>query len=290
MYVYCNGTVRIRHKATGMVYEVERDKLDWDAVGGAERQMGPEIHHEAVVEHPELGLLTWSVWEYPVGILNHNQTDVGEHELIEDFDYGLKHEAEPDIWADYDLPDNPFTIFMDSYHHTGDLLADYGSDSGAHLVNRMIFSQQITALEAYLGDTLIKAVLADKGATNRPMTNDTELSKERFSLAEIAGDPGLVESRVREYLRSILYHNLAKVDFLYGAALGIRILGLARDKALLFTAIMQRHDCVHRNGLDKDGKKLTVFTKQYVQDTADLIRNFVEKIEGAVRSRSVSPS
>lgn len=290
MHVYCNGTVRIRHKATGMVYEVERDELDWDAVGGDERQMGPEIHYEAVVEHPELGQLTWSLWEYPVGIQNHNQTDVGEHELIEDFDYRLEHEPEPGVWADYDLPDNPFTIFMDSYHHTGDLLADYGNDSGAHLVNRMIFSQQITALEAYLGDTLTKVVLADKGAMNRLMTNDMELAKERFSLAEIAGDPSLVESRVREYLRSILYHNLAKVDFLYGAALGIRILGLAHDKALLFTATMQRHDCVHRNGLDKDGKKLIVFTKQYVQDTADLIRKLVEKIEGSVRSRSVSPS
>jgi hypothetical protein len=289
MNVYCRGTARIRHRKTGSIHEIESDELDWDAVGGDERQMGPEIHYEAVVEHRELGRLTWSLWEYPVGVENHNQTDVGEHELIEDFDYGLEHDPEPDIWADYDLPDNPFTIFMDSYHHTGDLLADYGSEEGAHLVNRMIFSHQVTALEAYLGDTLIKAVLADKTAMTRLMTNDAELSKERFSLAEIADDPGLVESRVREYLRSILYHNLAKVDFLYGTALGIRILGLARDKALLFKAITQRHDCVHRNGLDKDGQKLAVFTKQYVQDTADLIKAFVVEIEGELRSRSAPP-
>jgi len=290
MHVNCKGTARIKHKVTGVIYDVEWDELGWDAVGGEERQMGPETHYEAVVEHPELGLLSWSLWEYPVGIQNHNQTDVGEHELIEDIDYGLEHEAEPDLWVDYDIPENPFTIFMDSYHHTGDLLADYGSDSGVHLVNRMIFSQQVTALEAYLGDTLMKAVLTDKEAINRLLTNDAELSKERVSLAEIAGNPGLVDSKVREYLRSILYHNLAKADFLYGAALGIRILGLLRDKALLFTAITQRHDCVHRNGFDKDGKQLTVFTKQYVQDAADLIKDFVEKIEGAVRSRTVSPS
>ncbi|MCP3468205.1 hypothetical protein [Bradyrhizobium sp. CCGUVB23] len=290
MKVYSRGVARIRHKNTGDIYDVESDELDWDAVGADERQMGLETRYEALVEHPELGRLTWSLWEYPAGIENYNQTNVGEHELLADFEYGLEHEPEPDVWADYSLPDNPFTIFMDSYHHTGDLLADYGSENGAHLVNRMIFSHQVTALEAYLSDTLTKAVLADRTAKARLMSNDAELSKERFSLAEIASDPGLVESKVREYLRSILYHNLPKVDFLYSTALGIRILGLAKDKALLFKAVMQRHDCVHRNGIDRDGQRLEVFTKRYVQDTADLIKAFVMKIENEVRSRSVPSS
>ena len=62
--------------------------------------MGPEIHYEAVVEHRELGPLTWSLWEYPVGIENYNETDVGAHELIEDFDYGFEHEPEPNDWVD----------------------------------------------------------------------------------------------------------------------------------------------------------------------------------------------
>ena len=48
---------------------------------------------------------------------------------------------------------------------------------------------------------------------------------------------------------------------------------------------MLRHDCVHRNGFDKDGNELKVFTKAFVQDTADLIKVFVENIEKAVRAR-----
>lgn len=48
---------------------------------------------------------------------------------------------------------------------------------------------------------------------------------------------------------------------------------------------MLRHDCVHRNGFDKDGKDINVFTKAFVQDTADLIKTFVEEIEAAVRAR-----
>lgn len=71
MEVYCTGTARIRHSATGAIYEIEDDELDWDAVGGDKRQMGPEIRYEAVVHHPELGKLIWSLWEYPIGIENY---------------------------------------------------------------------------------------------------------------------------------------------------------------------------------------------------------------------------
>jgi hypothetical protein len=287
MEVYCKGTARIRHSATREIYEIESDELDWDAVGGDERQMGPEIHYEAVVEHPQLGELTWGLWEYPVGIENYQETKAGPHEVIEDFDYGLAHSApEPDDWIDYTVPDNPFTIFMSSYHHTGDLLADHGRDSGGHLLNRMVFSHQVTALEAYLSDTLMNEVMADKAAMKRMIDEDDDLAKEKFTLAEISKDPRLVERKVREHLRVILYHNLAKVDVLYDIALGVRILNLASDKPSLFKAVMLRHDCVHRNGFDKDGNELKVFTKAFVQGTADLIRVLVENIERAVRSRS----
>ncbi len=287
MEVYCKGTARIRHSATGEIYEIESEELDWDAVGGDERQMGLEIRYEATIEHPELGELTWGLWEYPVGMENYNETDAGPHEVIEDFDYGLNHsEPEPEEWVDYSVPDDPFTIFMNSYYHTGDLLADHGSDSGGHLVNRMIFSHQITAMEAYLADRLVKEIEIDADAIQRLLRQDEDLAKEKFTLAEISKDPALVERKVREHLRSIQYHNLAKVDVLYCIAIGIRILNLAKDKSSLFKAVMLRHDCVHRNGFDKDGKELKVFSKAFVQNTADLIRAFVEGIEKGVRGRS----
>ena len=283
MRVVCDGLARLPTRVTGAIYEVSQEELDWDAVGSDERDMGPEIHHEAIIDHPDLGQLTWSLWEYPEGFQSSKETDVGGHQIIEDFNYRLEHE--PDIWVDYDPPDDPLTIFMDSYHSTSDLLENYGTDHGADLINRMIFSQHIAALEAYLGDTLIKAVLSDRDAKQRLMSRDTELLKARFSLVEIAQESDLVDRRIREYLRSILFHNLAKVDFLYDTALGITILNLVSDKARLFEVIQFRHDCVHRNGADKDGNKLTVFTKQYVQTIADLIKHFVEKIEVALRAK-----
>lgn len=287
MEVYCRSTARIRHSATGEIYEIESGDLDWDAVGGDERQMEAEIHYEATVEHPALGELTWALSEYPIGVENYHETNAGPHEVISDFDYGLEHDTPaPDEWVDYSVPDDPFTIFMDSYHHTGDLLADHGSENGSHLVNRLIFSHQITAMEAYLADRLINEIESDADAFRRLLDEDVDLSKQKFTLAEISRDPALVGGKVREHLRSIQYHNLAKVDVLYNMALGIRILDLVEDTSRLFKAVMLRHDCVHRNGFDKDGNEIKDFTKAFVQDTADLIKSFVEKIEGAVRGRS----
>jgi hypothetical protein len=145
----------------------------------------------------------------------------------------------------------------------------------------MVFSHQVTALEAYLGDTLINAVAADMDAMQRLIDEDGELAKEKFTLAEIWKDRGLVERKVREHLRSIQYHSLARVNALYNIALRIRILNLTNDKASLFKAVTLRHDCVHRNGFDKDGNELVVFTKAFVQGTADLIKGLVESIENA---------
>lgn len=286
MEIYCRGTARIRHRDTGVVYEIEGDELDWDAVGGDEKGMGPENLYEAVLDHPELGKLTWGLSEYPIGAENYPYGNVSGHELVEDFDYGLEHkEPDPNEWLDYDVPANPFTIFMATYHQTGDLLADHGNTHGSYLVNRLVFSHQITALEAYLGDTLLKAVAEDADALQRLIDGDDDLSREKFTLADIQKEPGLVERKVREHLRAILYHNLARVDALYNIALGIRILNLTTDKENIFKAVKLRHDCVHRNGFDKDGNELTVFTQCFVGETGDLIRSFVENVESAVQQR-----
>lgn len=286
MQIYCRGTAKILHAETGETYEIDSEELEWDTADICERQMGPEAHYEATIEHTELGQITWGLWEYPLGIENYQNTNSGEHEVLENFDYGLEHEEpEPDDWLSHDPPHNPHKIFINSHHHISALLAQHGGAHGNFLLNRMVFSHQITNLEAYLGDTLINEVMSDTAAFQRLITEADDLKDAKFTLSEIERHPDLIQSTVRTHLRTILYHNLAKVDVLYDIAFKFRILSLAKDKSKLFRAVSLRHDCVHRNGYDKDGNELTVFTKQFVQETADLIRELVDGIEQAVRSR-----
>jgi hypothetical protein len=96
MKIYCNNTAIIQHSETGQSFEIEADELDWEPVGGDERGMGAEHVHAARVEHEELGELSWTLSEYPVGVQNFKETDVSEHIVVSDFDYGLEHVPEYD--------------------------------------------------------------------------------------------------------------------------------------------------------------------------------------------------
>ncbi len=205
-------------------------------------------------------------------------------EVDADLAFYSPSDDDDDIWDDYELPEHPFTIFMDSYHHTGDILADHGDIDGSYLLNRMVFAHLVGALEAYLGDTLTKTVLGSSDAMSKLMHHDKDLAKQKFTLADIASEPDIITKQLRKYLRSILYHNLSKVEWLYKTALGIRIFDENADKTSLYQAVVYRHDCVHRNGFDSDGNKLTIFTKEYIQRLADEMKDFVAKIEKQIVS------
>jgi hypothetical protein len=182
-------------------------------------------------------------------------------------------------WVDYTIPDYPYGIFMDSYHETGNLLADRGGD-GASLINRMIFVQQVGALEAYLGDTLIHEAINNHEVILNLLAKDTELKSKKYSLEQIAANPDLVKSEVRQYLKSIIFHNIPRVRELYRIVCGFDLYALlAENKDALFRSIEYRHDCVHRNGRDKDGNQLDVFTRKFVQEHSDRMRGFVASIQ-----------
>lgn len=94
MKIYCKGRALIEHADSGENHAIYPDELDWESAGGSDRNMGPEEFYEAAVDHDELGELRWSLSEYPAGIENYNNTDVGKHRLVEDFDFGLEHEPD----------------------------------------------------------------------------------------------------------------------------------------------------------------------------------------------------
>lgn len=274
MYVSCVGVARIQHKETGEVFELFPDELEWDSVAADERQMGTEVCHRADVQHPELGALSWELWEYPIGMENDQESDVNGHTLLENFRIGISHLDE--AWEDYDIPEDPYQIFESSLQQMQGLLATASND-GSHILNRMIFAQLISALEAYLCDTIINAAVKDDEVLDNLIENDKELQKAQLSLKDVRKDPNIVVTTVRAHLKEILYHNLARVNVLYKCGLGFGILS-GKDSDL-FKAIEYRHHCVHRNGFDNDGNKLTVFTRAYISRTAAGLKALVDAVE-----------
>jgi len=122
-----------------------------------------------------------------------------------------------------------------------------------------------------------------KQATERLITGDRGLNKENFTLTDIISSRDIVAEKVTDYLHSIPYHVLARVDCLYRTALDVRVLGEKADNDKLLKAITYRHDCVHRNGRDKEGNWLTVCTRAYVEEIAVVMRSLVDRIERELR-------
>ena len=108
MIINCQGVATIEHSSTKELFEIHPDELVWEPTGGGERGMGEETVYSASVEHDELGELTWSLSEYPVGVENFKETDAGTHSVIRDFDYGLDHEPDPE---DLPFPENLLDLF-----------------------------------------------------------------------------------------------------------------------------------------------------------------------------------
>jgi hypothetical protein len=202
--------------------------------------------------------------------------------------------SKSDEWLNTDVPPNPFEVFMDTYFHVGDILAEYGEGGrgilshSAHVIHRMVFVQQISALEAYLGDTLAKHVLSTANAISALLAGDKDLMEIKLPLIAINKNPGIVIAKVKEHLQGILYHNLAKVAVLYRLALQVDIWPDNQTKNDLFAAISRRHDYVHRNGQDKDGNLLPKLTRPDVWAALEALRRMVDHIE--TQCRKPSPS
>ncbi|MBH3441823.1 hypothetical protein [Pseudomonas luteola] len=198
---------------------------------------------------------------------------------------------EDDDWLNDSVPESPFHIFRETFRQLHLMLEEHNSVENGYFpvenqfINRMIFAQAISAMEAYLGDSLIKYTLDRKQSLEGLINADDELKNKKFSLPQIIANDNLVGDAVKGYLKNTLYHNLSKVDFLYKAAAGIDIWGENSGKEFLNKAVSHRHDCVHRNGFTKDGDRLEIFTKAYLSETLLKVEQFVTHIESGFTSK-----
>lgn len=188
-------------------------------------------------------------------------------------------------WESYDPPQDPFSIFQESLKEAAILLNDKGGP-GNSLINRMVFAHFIGAFEALLSDFLISNVLNDSTAMKRLIERDEQLRGLRFSLSEIGTSPNLMKESIRHRLRSEMWHNIKKANALYVKAFGIDIRSMfGSSNPAIEKAIEYRHDCVHRNGHDRDGNELFVFTKEYVREIGAILGKVAQELVAAFQAR-----
>jgi len=184
---------------------------------------------------------------------------------------------------DLDLPDEPGMIILQTLADVREVLKMASREFYAGTVNRMAFIQQFAALEAYLSDTLIGQVLERPDVLARALKGIDELKRVTLPLSAIVDDPDIVKRTVSSHLRDLLYHNFAKVSSIWRVTLEFQMFPDKDVQARMFAAVPIRHDCVHRNGKDKDGKERSEVTAAFVRQVGEDMREMVRHIESEIQ-------
>lgn len=144
-------------------------------------------------------------------------------------------------------------------------------------LSRLLFANIITSLETFLSDTFINVIFGDERLMQRFVETTSESSKRSFKYSEIYEVIDGLPRVVKEYLTSILWHNLPKVKSMYKDTLDIDF-GISE----VSKAIPIRHDIVHRNGKQKDGV-LVIIRKEDIEELLQNVEKMVNEIDGQVR-------
>ena len=118
----------------------------------------------------------------------------------------------------------------------------------------MLHLHCVAALERYLASRLIALVLNDKKILRKFVEHDKKLRERTFKLSDIFDKHERIAEIVAKRLDEILFHRVSDVRGLYMSTLGINL----GDLRWFEQAVIIRHHCAHRAGVDRNGSKVTV--------------------------------
>ncbi|MGY2492185.1 hypothetical protein [Cupriavidus sp. CP313] len=169
-----------------------------------------------------------------------------------------------DEWLNDFIPASPFEIFNSTNNHLSDILDEYGAGGegvlrhSAQIIHRMVYASAISALEAFLSDTLMGSVTGHRAFMTQLVENHPAFKQMTTSLSEALNDSFVVHKKVQHYLSNQIYHNLENVQPLYKHAFNVSIFNEREHTQRLLDAVQLRHDIVHRNGKNKRGEEISV--------------------------------
>ncbi|MDX0759792.1 hypothetical protein GOD62_28035 [Sinorhizobium medicae] len=188
----------------------------------------------------------------------------------------------PSGWDEPEPEPGAYGIFQEAMRDWKKNVVELSTMEGTGSRNRMLFVTLYSILEAYLSDTIIGSAMEDVGV-QRKMLKLEGLKEKQISLETILDKPDIVREMVKMTLQGLSFHKLAQVNGMCEAAFGKPILPGDRDeRALVMKSIDKRHDCVHRNGVTKEGTKHDDITSDYLLKLGALFENMGVTLDTAV--------
>lgn len=177
---------------------------------------------------------------------------------------------------------DPLEVFTMTAMEINNLIDRLSSTDPTSSINRMLFIQIYSAIEACLCDLLL-GVAHIRKVQVRLFGGWKSLREERFSLETIAAQWDLPQKRLVRFLRDRQYHDFDEVNALYVMATGHTILPEEAPLAELRQSVAVRHDCVHRNGREKGDGALRKISQASLYSLLEVMRSVARKADAATR-------
>lgn len=169
------------------------------------------------------------------------------------------------------------TYFYDIFEKSIMEIQTIKYDVSTPVLQRMIFSSIITAMEAYLSDTMKRNVLNRHAIKRRFVETYKSFSSNELTENQIFKYLDGLDKKIKHYLeREISFHDTWHIKTLYEGVLNCK---LQKDSlALIKGYVSTRHDIVHRNGRDRDGDIVEI-TSEDIERLLDVVIDFVTDID-----------
>jgi hypothetical protein len=160
-------------------------------------------------------------------------------------------------------------------------------------LNKLLFANVITAMEAYLADAFINVTINSNDLLRKAIRNIKELKDKRLKLDEVNYLLDDSQKSAKEYfleiikniLIDIVYHNIWKLKEIYKQVLDIEFQETTTKEIESYVKI--RHHIIHRNGKDKEGNILEI-TNEDILNLIALVKGFVKDIEQKINLSNLS--
>lgn len=151
------------------------------------------------------------------------------------------------------------------------------------MLYKLLYVNAITMMETYLGDTLRREVLKDEKSVRKFVETYKPYKKEELKLSDLFCKRDTLSDYIRKTLNDLLYHRLPTIKSIYKEALDVNI----GDIGDLVKAVKIRHDIVHRNGEDSNGK-IHVITQEDVKILQEKVQQLIENVNSQIYKTDAS--
>lgn len=161
-------------------------------------------------------------------------------------------------------------------------------------VNNMLYASVITAMETYLSDVFINAVITNQAYLRKfvetypkfkKSDNGTSDNVMKFPLSKIFEYYDDINEIVIKEILAIIYHNLRTVSPMFKDTFDVKF---PRNLGAIYKAILIRHDIVHRNGRTKIDEKTKIakvhkIEKKDVLNLIAKVKDFISTIDNQMK-------